>query len=105
MAKPNGGVLEPASVPTHPADWAPEGGLVLSGRVIGRINRDVRVGEESHVVYTYKVLAGTNIFWLEVWDGRPIVVGTQIRREVEVRAYSGKGGVSYRLVPPKEEKE
>ncbi len=84
--------------------WTPEGGLTLVGRIIGRTNRSVRVGEVDHTVYSYKVLAGTNIFWLEVWDGKPIVIGATIQKEVEVRTYSGKGGVSYRLVLVKEER-
>jgi hypothetical protein len=103
MAKSNGGLLEAAASPCGGDEWAPEGGLVLTGRVIGRVTRNVRVGEEEHTVYTYKVLAGSNIFWLEIWDGKPIVVGSPVRRDVEVRAYSGKGGVSYRLVTPKED--
>ena len=84
--------------------WTPEGGLLLEGRIIGRTSRSVRVGEVEHTVYSYKVLAGDNIFWLEVWDGKPVVVGAPIKKEVEVRAYSGKGGVSYRLVLVKEER-
>ena len=38
--------------------WTPEGGLLLEGRIIGRTNRSVRVGEVEHTVYSYRVLAG-----------------------------------------------
>jgi hypothetical protein len=102
MAKANGGFPESASGEAPP-EWEPEGSLTLSGRVIGRTAREIRVQEAAHTVYTYKVLAGSNIFWLEVWDGKPIIIGAPIKKEVEVRAYAGKGGVSYRLVIPKEE--
>ena len=103
MAKANDGVPQSPPRERDQEEWQPTGGLVLSGRVVGRTSREIRVGEEPHTVYTYKVLAGTNILWLEIWDGKAMLVGTPIKREVEVRAYAGKGGASYRLVVPKEE--